>query len=87
MTVSNQWQFQEAKARLSEVLDKAKRQGPQLITRHGHDEGYLVSARDFVRMESRQMKLSEFFRNSPLAGLNLQIDRDQDMGRETPDLK
>ena len=29
------WQVQEAKARLSEVIEKARTEGPQTITRHG----------------------------------------------------
>jgi prevent-host-death family protein len=29
------WQVQEAKTRLSEVIEEAQSKGPQIITRHG----------------------------------------------------
>ncbi len=29
------WQVQEAKSRLSELMDRALKEGPQVITRHG----------------------------------------------------
>lgn len=29
------WQVQEAKSRLSELMDRALQEGPQVITRHG----------------------------------------------------
>jgi prevent-host-death family protein len=29
------WQVQDAKARLSEVIERARTEGPQTITRHG----------------------------------------------------
>jgi antitoxin Phd len=33
--VSDTWQVQEAKNRFSEVIDKALKEGPQVVTRHG----------------------------------------------------
>jgi prevent-host-death family protein len=33
--MSEPWQVQEAKNRFSEVIDKALREGPQVVTRHG----------------------------------------------------
>ncbi len=36
------WPLQDAKARLSEVVNKAKRDGPQIITRHGVEEVAVV---------------------------------------------
>lgn len=37
------WQVQEAKNRLSELLDKAASEGPQVITRHGRPVAKVVS--------------------------------------------
>jgi antitoxin Phd len=33
--MSDVWQVQEAKNRFSEVIDKALKDGPQVVTRHG----------------------------------------------------
>ncbi len=37
------WQVQEAKNRLSELLDRAALEGPQVITRHGRPVAKVVS--------------------------------------------
>ncbi|MDO5624892.1 MAG: type II toxin-antitoxin system Phd/YefM family antitoxin [Pseudomonadota bacterium] len=42
-TPSAVWQVQEAKNRLSEVIDRAQREGPQTITRHGKPVARVVS--------------------------------------------
>ena len=60
------WQLQEAKNRLSEVVRKAQREGPQVITLHGSDAAVVVSAKDYGRLSRPRGKLVEFFRKSPL---------------------
>ncbi len=44
------WQLQEAKARLSEVVDTAAKKGPQVITRRGVETAVLVSIQEWRRM-------------------------------------
>jgi antitoxin Phd len=69
------WQIQEAKNKLSEVIARALHQGPQLITRHGEKTVVIVSYTEFEKMRASQGKLSEFFRASPLAGVDLSRDK------------
>jgi antitoxin Phd len=76
------WQLQEAKNRLSEVVRKARSEGPQIITLHGADAAVVVSAQDFVRLSQRKGKLVEFFRKSPLVGVDLDLARSRDTGRK-----
>ena len=76
------WQLQEAKNRLSEVVRKARSEGPQVITLHGADAAVVVSAKDFVRLSQRKGKLVEFFRKSPLVGVDLDLARSRDTGRK-----
>ena len=45
-----QWQLQEAKARFSEVVRRAKQEGPQHVTVHGREEVVVVGADDFRRL-------------------------------------
>ena len=74
------WQLQEAKNKLSEVVDQAVRHGPQVITRRGVQEAVVVSYAEYAKLKHAKVKLSEFFRRSPLAGLSL--DRDRSPARE-----
>ncbi len=76
------WQLQEAKNRLSEVVDKALHQGPQVITRRGAETAVVLSMDDYRKMRERETDLVDFFRASPLAGLELDLERPRDTGRE-----
>jgi antitoxin Phd len=79
------WQLQTAKARFSEVFRLARTEGPQLITRQGKDGVVMMPVEQFDRLvnRSRQPKsLVQFFRESPLVGLELDLERDKDTGRD-----
>lgn len=76
------WQLQEAKNRLSAVVDEAIRSGPQTITRHGKEAVVVLSMKDFQRLAARKTGLIEFFRHSPLRGVDLDLERSRDAGRE-----
>jgi prevent-host-death family protein len=69
------WTVAEAKARLSEVIELATSQGPQLITRRGRDAVVVVAAEEWERKTKRKGNLAEFFAASPLRGSGLQIRR------------
>jgi prevent-host-death family protein len=76
------WQLQEAKNRLSELVRKAKDEGPQVITVRGEDAVVVVAANDYRRFSRRpKMSLVDFFRRSPLAGVDLDLSRSRDTGR------
>ena len=72
-----QWQVQEAKARFSELMRGADEAGPQTITVRGRRAAELLSARDYDRLSGRKPSLAKFMRASPLAGIDLAIDRDR----------
>lgn len=69
------WQIQDAKNKLSEVIVRALKQGPQLITRHGEKTVVVISYAEFEKLRKSQGKLSEFFSASPLAGIDLKRDK------------
>jgi antitoxin Phd len=82
---SASWQLQAAKARFSEVFRRARSEGPQYVTKAGKEAVVIVPAEQFNELvaKSRQPKsLVQFFRNSPLAGVHLDIKRDPDKGRD-----
>jgi antitoxin Phd len=79
------WQIQTAKARFSEVFRRARTDGPQRITRQGKEGVVMISDEQYERLmvKSRQPKsIVQFFRESPLAGLDLDLERDKDTGRD-----
>jgi len=45
------WRLQDAKAKLSELVRRAKNDGPQHVTVHGRDEVVVVAAEDYSRLE------------------------------------
>ena len=76
------WQLQEAKNRLSEVVRKAREEGPQTITLHGDDAVVVIDAEEYYKLARKPRgTLVEFFRKSPLTGVKLNISRSRDTGR------
>jgi prevent-host-death family protein len=76
------WQLQQAKNRFSEVVKKALRDGPQIVTKRGIETVVIMSVEEYKRLNRPQSDLAEFFRNSPLRGADLDLDRNKDLGRE-----
>ena len=47
---SDRWLLQDAKARFSELVRRARSDGPQHVTVHGYDAVVVVSAEEFRRL-------------------------------------
>jgi prevent-host-death family protein len=69
------WSVAQAKARFSEVVDRALKEGPQAITRNGRPVVIVVSVEEWSRKTGRKGTLAEFFAASPLRGSGLEIER------------
>ncbi|MEP6503205.1 MAG: type II toxin-antitoxin system Phd/YefM family antitoxin [Betaproteobacteria bacterium] len=78
------WQMQEAKARLSEVVKQAETMGPQGITVHGRSVAVVLSQDQFDRLSGQNASLVEFMQASPLFGLEdeLEFEREQTLTRD-----
>lgn len=76
------WQLQEAKNKFSEVVRKATEEGPQTVTKHGKDSVVVLSVEDFKKIEQPNTSLVEFFQQSPLASVELDLDRDKSPARD-----
>ena len=72
------WTVAEAKAKLSEVIDRAATKGPQTVTRRGRTAAIVVAADEWERKTKRTGNLAEFLRGSPLRRSNLRIGRRKD---------
>ena len=68
------WKLQDAKARFSEVVDRALRDGPQLVTRHGENAVVIVAYRDFVGAEPT-LDFKDFLMSIPRVGLEVKPSR------------
>ncbi|MCB0244680.1 MAG: type II toxin-antitoxin system Phd/YefM family antitoxin [Anaerolineae bacterium] len=76
------WQLQEAKNKFSQVVDEALAHGPQVVTRHGVETVVIISYDEFRKRQASQQTLSQFFRESPLADSEINLERDKSMSRE-----
>jgi antitoxin Phd len=75
------WPVQEARARLSGLIDEVLAGRPQRISRRGKEVAVLISAAEYERLVTPRQSLVEFFRNSPLAEAmaedELDLERDE----------
>lgn len=76
------WTVAEAKAKFSEVIDRAHTEGPQVITRSGRTAVVIVAADEWERKTRRVGNLAEFLATSPLRGSGLKIGRSKDRQRK-----
>ena len=76
------WQLQEAKARLSEVIKKAAKEGPQKITIHGEPTAVVISNKEYEHLKHPKGSFVKFMRSSPLYGLKLNLKREQTLTRD-----
>jgi prevent-host-death family protein len=75
------WTLAGAKARLSEVVDRAQA-APQTVTRNGKPSAVIVSAEEWARKTVRKGTLAEFLLASPLRGAGLELERQHDTPRD-----
>lgn len=76
------WQLQEAKNKFSEVVANALAYGPQVVTRRGVETVVIISYDEFRKRHIAQKKLSQFFQESPLAGVEIDLERDKSLPRD-----
>lgn len=78
------WQIQEAKNKLSEVIEEALENGPQILTRRGEEVAVVLSYSEYRGLQKKKTSLAEFFRQAPRADLDL--ERDRSLARPAPEL-
>jgi len=69
------WTVAEAKAKFSEIIERARSDGPQTITRNGRTAAVVVGAEEWQRKTKRVGNLAEFLAASPLRKSGLKIRR------------
>jgi antitoxin Phd len=74
------WQIQHAKARLSEVIELARNEGPQTITRHGAERAVVLSIENYRALIAQRPDFKEYLLGGPKVD-DFSIERDRDTGR------
>jgi antitoxin Phd len=81
--VMKTWPVQDAKNQLSQVIELARSQGPQTITRHGRPVVVVIDAGEFNKLRAPKETPLEFF--SRFKGAGLDLLRRKDLPRQIPD--
>jgi prevent-host-death family protein len=76
------WTVAEAKAKFSELMDRARMSGPQTITKNGRRAAVLVSTEEWEKQTGRKGTLAEFFAASPFRESEVEFERLEDGPRD-----
>lgn len=76
------WQFQEAKSKLSEVLNRVEEEGEQVIVRNKNKYYVILSEEKYQSYFSSQGSILDIFFRFPHPEVELDIDRSQETLRD-----
>ncbi len=74
------WPVQDAKSRFSEVIERARSEGPQTITRHGTERAVVLSIEDYRALVTPKPDFKAYLLGGPKVD-DFSIERDRDTGR------
>jgi len=74
------WQVQDAKARLSEMIEQARTEGPQTITRHGTERAVVLSIEDYRALTAHKPDFKAYLLGGPKVD-DFPVERTRDVGR------
>ncbi len=77
----NKFSTFEAKTKLSELIKRAVDGEPQIITNNGVERAVVISYQEYLTLKARKQPLGDFFRDSPLRGSDIDLERSKDTGR------
>lgn len=80
--IKQSWKLEDAKARFSEVVRRARSEGPQRVTVRGKDSVVIISVEELERLTKAEPKkpLVDFMES--LALKELVLEREPDYGRD-----
>lgn len=77
------WKFEDARARLSEVVSRAENEGPQHISVQGRDAVVVVAADEYARLRGGHPTGADLLSFLQSTGLREVVpERDPEAGRE-----
>ncbi len=80
------WSLQDAKARFSELVRRARSEGPQHVTVHGRQEVVVVAAEEFRKLKGERTgaALIEALQGSPVREIEIEPQRFRATVRDVP---
>ena len=75
------WQVQDAKTRFSELIERARTEGPQTITRHDAERAVVLSIEDYRALAAHRPDFKAHLLGGPKVD-DFSIERDRDSGRD-----
>jgi antitoxin Phd len=76
------WQIQQVKQRLSEVIQLAKKEGPQEVTYRGEPSVWIISDQEYRALHSNKENIVDFFQRSPCREVEIPFKRSKDLPRK-----
>jgi len=74
------WQVQKAEARLAELIERARSEGPQTITRHGTARAVVLSIEHYRALAAHRPDFKAHLLGGPKVD-DFSIERERDRGR------
>ena len=74
------WQVQDAKTRFSELIERARTEGPQTITRHGTERAVVLSVEDYRALAAHKPDFKAYLLAGPKVD-DFPVERERDKGR------
>ncbi len=81
-SIPNEWQLQEAKNKLSQLVKEARKGVPQYITVHGKSTAVVISANEYEKLKRPHSKLSSVLLMPVLKDNDDFFERNVDTGRD-----
>jgi len=75
------WTVAEAKAKFSEIIDRAMSEGPQTITRHGAARAVVISVEDYRALVANKPDFKAYLLGGPKVD-DFPVERGRDVGRD-----
>ena len=76
------WQLQEAKQQFSRLVERARTNGPQLVTRNGKEVAVVLDVDEYRRLTSHGGDFKKFLFEGPPFFDDLEIVRSNELPRE-----
>jgi prevent-host-death family protein len=80
------WKLEDAKNRFSEVVRRARGEGPQFVTKHGRESVVVLGVEEYRALAEGPGALVGFFADSPFGEAvrtgELRLERAEDLGRD-----
>ncbi len=80
--MNNIWQLQDAKSKFSELVEKALREGAQIVTRRGKKTVVVMPYDEYEKLIHKGENLADFLLAYPFGGSELPLERDKSVGRD-----